>query len=158
MQATFEQLKTLLAGIWKGQGFAKFPTIDDTAYEEIWKFTPDNSKPTIHYEQHTWYMNTTANNGQTVFWDTGFILLRDDQVLLVSAQSAGRHETYVLVESTSSCFTFELKSITNDPKTIRSQRIIQVNDQILRYQLNMSTHQETVFQNHLKAELQKEMM
>ncbi|MBE9665407.1 FABP family protein [Mucilaginibacter boryungensis] len=155
MKTTFEKLKTLLIGTWKGQGFAKFPTIENTGYEEIWKFTSDEWKPTIHYEQHTWYVNATANNGQTVFWDTGFILLKDDQILLISAQSGGRLETYELVSSISNRFTFEMKSLINDPKTIRSQRIIDVNGQILLYQLNMSTHQATTFQNHLNAELKK---
>jgi hypothetical protein len=87
MEKEFDQLKLRFKGAWTGEGFASFHTIEDAGYSEKWTFKPDEEKHTIHYEQKTWYNNKTADNGKTVFWDTGFILLKADKVLLVSAQS-----------------------------------------------------------------------
>jgi hypothetical protein len=38
MTTAIDQLKKLLAGKWAGEGFAKFPTLDDTAYTEQTEF------------------------------------------------------------------------------------------------------------------------
>jgi hypothetical protein len=153
MENEFNQLKLRLKGTWKGEGFAKFPTIEDTGYTEQWTFKPDEDKNTIQYEQKTWYKNETADNGKTVFWDTGFILLKADKILLVSAQSGGRLESYELKEFNDDRLIFECTVISNDDKTIRSQRIIHVSGAHLDYELNMSTKHADVFQNHLKASL-----
>jgi len=156
MEKEFDQLKSLLKGTWKGEGFAKFPTIEDTGYTETWTFKPDEDKNTIHYEQKTWYKNNTRDNGKTVFWDTGFILLKETHILLVSAQSGGRVETYRLSEYKGQTLIFDTIAIINDDKTIRSQRIIYLSGNILQYELNMATHQAAAFQNHLKASLKRE--
>jgi hypothetical protein len=145
----------LLKGTWNGEGFAKFPTIEDTAYTEICSFEPDEDKNIIRYEQKTWYKNKTPDNGKTVFWDTGFILLKGPDILLVSAQSGGRVETYRQTEYKDQRLIFDSIDIHNDDKTIRSQRIIHIYDTYLEYELNMSTHQAAEFQNHLKASLKK---
>ena len=50
---------------------------------------------------------------------------------------------------------FNSINIDNDPKTIRSQRILHVSENELRYELNMSTHQVEEFQNHLSASLKR---
>jgi hypothetical protein len=153
MENEFNQLKLRLKGAWTGEGFAKFPTIEDTGYTEEWTFKPDEDKSAIHYEQKTSYNNKTADNGKTVFWDTGFILLKADKILLVSAQSGGRLESYELKEFNGHRLIFECSVINNDDKTIRSQRIIHLTGNRLDYELNMSTKQADVFQNHLKASL-----
>lgn len=54
-----DQLKTLLAGWWAGQGYAKFPAIDDTAYNEQTEFSPDESKDSILFTQKIWHKNDT---------------------------------------------------------------------------------------------------
>jgi THAP4-like, heme-binding beta-barrel domain len=154
-EKAFESLKDLLPGDWEGEGFAKFPTIQSTAYTELWNFQADKQKDAIHYSQHTCYKNDTADNGKTVFWDTGFILLKEEKIMLVSAQYAGRTETYELADHDNGRFVFNSKHIGNDSKTIRSQRIIKVDKQILSYELNMSTWQAAIFQNHLQAQLRK---
>jgi hypothetical protein len=153
MEKEFNQLKLRLKGMWTGEGFAKFPTIEATGYREEWTFKPDADKNAIQYEQKTWYNNKTADNGKTVFWDTGFILLKADTILLVSAQSGGRLESYALKAFNGDRLTFDSVVIGNDDKTIRSQRIIHVTGARLDYELNMSTKQADVFQNHLKASL-----
>jgi THAP4-like, heme-binding beta-barrel domain len=154
-QIPFFDIKKLLKGSWIGEGFAKFPTISDTGYTELLTFTPDDDKDSIHFNQKTWYKNDTEKNGKTVFWDTGFIFLKEGKILLVSAQVGGRVETFQAEEYSPGKLIFESIKIDNDPKTIRSQRILKVSKDELNYELNMSTHQATDFQNHLSASLKR---
>jgi hypothetical protein len=155
MEINFSELKKLLKGEWKGEGFAKFPTIEDTHYREVWSFIPDDDKDSIYYNQKTWYKNDQERNGQTVFWDTGFILLKDNKIFLVSAQISGLAETYESENYSSGKLIFNSINIDNDQKTIRSQRILHVGENELHYELNMSTHQAEEFQNHLSASLKR---
>lgn len=155
MEKEFLEIKSLLTGKWIGEGFAQFPTIEDSHYAEEWEFEADEDKPAIRFNQKTWYKNETENNGKTVFWDTGFILLKGQKILLVSAQVSGRIETYELTNYEDHTLTFDSVDIENDAKTIRSQRIITVNNTELKYELNMSTHQASTFQNHLSASLRR---
>ena len=46
-------------------------------------------------------------------------------------------------------------NIQNDPKTITTQRIIKIKDNVLEYELNMSTYQNERFEDHLSAKLNK---
>lgn len=154
MQQVLVEMKKLFAGKWTGEGFAKFPTIDDTAYTEQLEFIPDERKDAIFFNQKTWYKNDTAKNGHTVFWDTGFILLKENRIHLHSAQVGGRMEIYDLAGFDSDVFTFNSSTSSNDPKLIKSQRIFTVVDKNLSYQLNMAT-QAADFQNHLSAQLAK---
>lgn len=158
MKQVFLLIKTLLPGEWSGEGFARFPTIDDTGYTEDWVFTADPDKDAIHFSQRTRYKNDTPNNGHTVFWDTGFILLnKEEKILLVSAQVGGRTETYSLQSPPAGDkLVFDTIHIDNDPKTIRSQRVLHIiGEDTLQYELNMATHQAAEFQNHLAASLKK---
>ncbi len=154
MKETLMQIKKLFAGNWSGEGFAKFPTIHNTAYKEQSEFIPDEYKDAVYFTQKTWYKNNTPQNGHTVFWDTGFILLKDDKIFLHSVQVGGRIETYVLTESDESNFIFNSVGVLNDPKTIASQRIFTVSENSFQYELNMATH-EASFQNHLSANLKR---
>jgi hypothetical protein len=156
MKTTIDQLKKLLAGKWAGEGFAKFPTIDDTAYTEQTEFKPDEYKDSIFFAQKTWYKNDTEKNGHTVFWDTGFILLKEDKILLHSAQVGGRIEQYELIQNTANSFTFNSSAILVDLKSIRSQRVFTINGDHIHYELNMATHAAPMFQNHLKANLSRQ--
>ena len=153
MKETFDQLKHLLAGRWAGEGFARFPSIDPTAYFEETEFSPDAFKDVIFFVQKAWYQNDTEKNGQTVFWDTGFIILLENKIVLHSAQLSGRIEQYELSSSTGQSFTFSSRAILVDEKAYRSQRVFTVKNHQLSYELNMATHKVDVFQNHLKASL-----
>jgi THAP4-like, heme-binding beta-barrel domain len=155
MNTPFLEIKALLKGEWKGEGYAKFPTIEDSAYTETWTFSPDEDQAAIHYDQKTKYKNTAANNGKTVFWDTGFILLKEEKILMVSAQIHGRTQTYTLDEYSAGRLVFNSLSTENDPKTIRSQWVITIREDSLQYDFNMSTHQALAFQNHLSATLER---
>jgi len=64
-----QPFEVLASGQMGGEGFAKFPTIDDTAYTEQTEFKPDEYKDSIFFSQKTWYKNETPKNGHTVFWD-----------------------------------------------------------------------------------------
>jgi nitrobindin-like protein len=157
MNDRFIQIKSLLKGEWAGEGFAKFPTIENTAYTEKWVFIPDEDQAAIYYDQKSKYVNTTENNGKTVFWDTGFILLKEDKILMVSAQIHGRTQTYTLEDHSSGKLIFNSLNTENDPKTIRSQWIITVGEDSLGYDFNLSTHQASDLQNHLSAALKRVM-
>ena len=154
MKETLLKMKKLFAGKWEGEGFAKFPTIDNTAYTEQLEFIPDEYKDAIFFRQKTWYKNDTDKNGHTVFWDTGFIILKEDKIVLHSVQVGGRIETYELAEIINSTFTFNSNSILQDPKATKSQRIFRVNGDSFHYELNMATY-TAEFQNHLKADLKR---
>ena len=154
MKETLLKMKKLFAGKWAGEGFAKFPAIDDTAYTEQLEFIPDEYKDAIFFKQKTWYKNDTDKNGHTVFWDTGFLILKEDKIVLHSVQVGGRMETYQLIEPANESFTFNSNSILQDPKATKSQRIFTVNGDRLHYELNMATHAAD-FQNHLKADLKR---
>src|SRR6478672_11100725 len=155
MKEIFETLKNNLKGKWQGEGFAKYPTIQSTFYTEAFKFKPDEVKDAIYFNQKSAYKNSTEKNGQTVFWDTGFIVLKEERILLASAQIGGRTETYELKHFANEKFIFNTINIQNDPKTITAQRIFKITGDVLEYELNMSTHQNEHFENHLKAKLDK---
>jgi len=154
MKETLLQIKKLFSGKWTGEGFAKFPTIDDTAYTERLEFIPDDYKDAVFFRQKTWYKNNTHKNGHTVFWDTGFIILKDKKIMLHSVQVGGRIETYELIDAVNQTFTFNSVDILHDIKTTRSQRVFTVSENNFHYELNMATH-AAEFQNHLKADLTK---
>jgi THAP4-like, heme-binding beta-barrel domain len=154
MKDKFIKMKSLFAGKWTGEGFAKFPTIDDTKYTEQLEFIPEEYKNAIFFQQKTWYKNHTEKNGHTVFWDTGFIILKDNDILLHSVQVGGRMELYKLIRFENETFHFNSISILNDPLSTRSQRIFTIHGQHLHYEMNMATYQAE-FQNHLVADLNK---
>jgi hypothetical protein len=155
MKEIFETLKNNLTGKWSGEGFAKYPTIQSTFYTEVLEFEPDEFKDSIYFNQKSRYKNNTEKNGQTVFWDVGFIALKEEKIFLVSAQIGGRTETYELRDFANDQFIFNTINIQNDLKTITTQRIFKIKDDVLEYELNMSTHQNVHFENHLTAKLSK---
>jgi len=154
MKEIFLEIKRMFTGKWSGEGFARFPTIDDTAYTEQLEFIPDQYKDAIFFNQKTWYKNNTAKNGHTVFWDSGFIILKSDEILLHSVQIGGRMETLELFYAVDQTFRFNSTSVLHDAKAIQSQRIFIVSENNFHYELNMATH-EAIFQNHLSADLKK---
>lgn len=53
MKETFLQMKKLFSGKWVGEGFAKFPTIEDTVYTENFECISDEYKDAIFFHQKT---------------------------------------------------------------------------------------------------------
>ncbi len=51
MKKTFLNIKKLFAGKWIGEGFSKYPTINDTFYTEHLEYIPDEYKDSIFYNQ-----------------------------------------------------------------------------------------------------------
>jgi hypothetical protein len=151
MQAIFVQLKSRLKGRWHGDGFAKYPTITSTNYSDELEFIPDENKDAIFFNEKSRYGKGSEKRGETLFWDTGFIVLKENKIFLLSAQVGGRVETYELTDYERGNFVFESVDIRNDEKTLRSQRIITFSGDILEYELNMETHQNRNFENHLTA-------
>ena len=157
MKEIIDQLKKSIAGVWEGEGFAKFPTIQATAYTEHMEFKPDEFKDAIFYSQKTLYKNDTEKNDQTVFWDTGFIILVEREIVLHSVQIGGRMEQYFLSSHEGDRYVFDSVARLADPKTIRSQRVLTINEDGIHYELNMALRMATEFQNHLEANLKRKL-
>lgn len=50
MKETFSIIKNLFSNKWNGEGFAKYPTIDNTGYLEKLEFIPDDFKDVIFFQ------------------------------------------------------------------------------------------------------------
>lgn len=50
---TKSSLVKILSGEWSGAGTGEYPTIEPFEYQESLRFTPDETRPLIHYEQKT---------------------------------------------------------------------------------------------------------
>lgn len=148
-------LKSSLAGRWEGEGYARYPSIQNTSYMELLEFTPDIARDVIHFQQKTWYLNDGSKNGETVFWDTGFIIFKDEQILMNSVQLGGRVESLIGNIIREGLYRFDSVLISNDPISVRSQRIFKVNGNLMEYELNLQTTENSL-QNHLTAKLKRQ--
>jgi hypothetical protein len=48
-----DHLFSILGGNWSGAGSGEYPSIEPFEYKESLRFTPDETRPVIHYEQKT---------------------------------------------------------------------------------------------------------
>ena len=154
----FQELAESLVGTWTGRGHSKYPTIKATDYDEVWTFEKDKDVPILHFVQKTTYANSNpSQHGKTLFWDTGFILVKDRDIMLTSSQLGGRQETYFLQKNNSKKqWVFECDRFGNDPRMVKSQRILTINDDTtLTYELNMETKENGRFENHLRNSLSR---
>jgi hypothetical protein len=82
MEVRFAEMKMLLEGEWRGEGMAKFPTIEDTQYTEVCIFTPDEDKDSIHFDQKTIYKNNTEKKWENCFLGHWFYLTERKQSIV----------------------------------------------------------------------------
>lgn len=76
-----------LIGTWEGDGFGRYPTIQDFSYREELTFT-DIGKPFLHYAQRTW-----APDGRPMHVETGYLRVPGDgRAEFVIAQPTGQTE------------------------------------------------------------------
>lgn len=149
-----------LIGKWEGTGLAEYPTITPVDYDEGMVFTRNDMDPVIHYEQRTWINSSGEDNGKPVFWESGFIIDRGDGGFeLVSAQKSGRVEVLKgsakRSEGNAIEIDFSSEVISNDPKTVRSERKFRFLENVIDYELLMSTTGNPGFDRHLKARLRR---
>lgn len=155
----FDKL-SMLHGTWKGKGFAQYPTIESTEYEEVLKFEFDSDYPIIHFEQKV----ILVPGNSASHWESGFIKETDEgEILMSNAQNNGRTE--VLKGKINSeklninILEIEFNSIAfaNDSRMIKSKRIFTVNVNKLHYVKFMSTTltEKPQMLKHIEANLVK---
>lgn len=149
-----------IIGKWEGAGHAEYPTITSVDYEEGLVFTRNDKDPVIHYEQRTWIKSSGEDDGRPVFWESGFIIDKGEGVFeLVSAQRSGRVEILrgSAQRSNGNGIEIDFSSvmISNDPRTIKSGRRFRFLENIIDYELHMSTIENPGYDRHLKARLRR---
>ena len=154
---TSTQILDLLEGIWQGEGRGYFPTITSFDIRATLVFTLRDEK-TLAYEQRS----QKRYDGQTEWleshWESGFIRsFENDELELTSAQ-IGRVEVLIgSIESLDDMFRihFVSKTISNDPRMISSARTFELEDDTLRYEMEMQTTKVNQSTPHLKIALQR---
>ena len=154
---SINQILTLLEGTWTGEGLGEFPGITSFAFRGTLLFTPRDSK-VLAYQQRAQKLYDGQTEWLESHWESGFIrILESDELELISAQ-IGRSE--VLVGSAETFDTmvqihFVSKSITNDPRMISSARMFELEDDTLRYEMEMQTTKVEQSLPHVKIVLQR---
>lgn len=152
------QVFDLLEGVWKGEGRGQFPTVTSFDYRETITFTRRDEK-TLAYEQRAQKRYDGGTDWLESHWENGFIrILESGKLELVSAQ-IGRSEVWIgSIESVGAMFRihFVSKSIMNDPRMVSSARAIELEGDILRYEMEMQTTKVNQPTPHLKIVLQRE--
>ena len=149
-----------MRGTWKGKGFAQYPTIEDTEYEETLKFDFDMDYPIIHFEQKVKLLPGNAVS----HWESGFIKETETGDLeMTNVQNNGRLEilkgTVNSEKLKDNILEIEFNSVAfvNDPRMIKSQRIFTIEKNELNYVKFMSTTLTAKPQmlKHLEAKLKR---
>ncbi len=159
MSITINDLQ-FIVGKWEGTGLAEYPTIKPVDYDEGLVFTRNDRDPVIHYEQRTWIKSAGEDNGHPVFWESGFIIDKGDGAFeMVSAQKSGRIEILrgEAINSDGSAIeiTFASVMISNDPRIIKSGRKFRFHENVVDYELHMSTTENPAYDRHLRARLKR---
>ena len=155
---TSSQVLGLLEGTWRGDGHGGYPAVTSFDYRETLVFTRRDEK-ILAYEQQT----QKLYDGQTEYlqshWESGFISsLENDNLQLVNIQIGGRSEILVgTIEFTDAIFRihFVSKTLSNDPRMISSARTFELENDTLRYDMEMQTTKVNQSTPHLKISLQR---
>ncbi|MDP2530023.1 MAG: FABP family protein [Candidatus Palauibacterales bacterium] len=147
-----------LVGTWEGRGHAEYPTIDATDYREELVFEHDGKDPILHYVQKTWKPSGSGRMDEPIFWESGFLIDRDDGVFeLVSAQKSGRVEVLrgSAVRGEDGAIALDLESvwIVNDDRVLASVRRLVIAPDRFDYRLEMSLRTHPAVRLHLAARL-----
>jgi hypothetical protein len=156
--AISSQVFDLLEGTWKGEGRGGYPGVTSFAYRETLVFTRRDEK-TLAYEQRTQKLYDGQTDYLQSHWENGFISTLDNGDLqMVNIQIGGRNEVLIgTIESIDSMFRihFVSKTLNNDPRMISSARTLEVEGDILRYEMEMHTTKVNQSTPHLKIALQR---
>ena len=152
-----QQIFSLLAGTWTGEGRGEFPGVTSFAYRETLVFTRRDDR-SLAYEQRA----QKRYDGQTEWlvshWESGFVrILENGELEMVSAQ-IGRSEVLVgsveMIDGATQIH-FVSKTITNDPRLVSSMRMLALEGDTLRYEMGMHTTKVERLTLHLKIALQR---
>ena len=152
------QLFTLLEGTWTGEGHGGYPTIISFDYRETLIFTRRDERA-LAYEQRTEKRFDGQNEWLVSHWENGFLrVLENGELELVNAQSGGRLEVLVgKATEQAGIIHIDLvsKTILNDPRLVSSARRFELEEDTLRYQMEMQTNKVGQMTQHLKIALQR---
>jgi len=152
------QLFSLLAGTWTGEGRGEYPTVQSFDYRETLIFTRRDDK-SLAYEQRTHKRYDGQTEWLVSHWENGFIrMLENGDLELVNAQSGGRSEVLIGTgEISGSLFRiqFNSKLVINDPRMICTARTFELEGETLRYQVEMQTTAVDRLTHHLTISLQR---
>jgi hypothetical protein len=148
----------LLEGTWKGQGHGGYPTVNSFDYRETLTFTRRDEK-SLAYEQRAQKRYDGQTDWLVSHWENGFIrLLESGELEMVNAQSGGRSEVLIgTIERQGAAVRihFTSKTVTNDPRMISTARTLELENDTLRYEMEMQTTAVDRLTQHLKIALQR---
>lgn len=140
--------------MWRGSGVTEYPAIERTDYTEETTWSMNGKDPVIHFEQKTW-----KEAGIPVFWESGFLIDRDDKIEMISAQKSGRVEILAgpLRQTSPDTYEILLESvhIINDQRVVGSRRHFWLTPEKITYELDMKTHSHDSYAAHLKGTIRR---
>lgn len=152
------QLFSLLAGTWTGEGHGEYPTITSFDYRESLTFTRRDDL-SLAYEQRTQKRYDGRRDWLVSHWENGFIrILENSELELVNAQSGGRSEVLVGEVKMNGSLVhihFKSKTISNDTRLICTERIFELEGDMLRYEMEMQTTAVNRLSHHLEITLKR---
>lgn len=148
-----------LAGEWKGEGTATFPTIETVEYREHLRFEKSPLHARLFYEQRTWIESPEARNGEPLHWESGFLEHRQEGLVqLINCQNNGRLEVLegtASVEGSAQILSLASSGIYNDDRMLSSRRRVEVTTDRISYALWMMTTAVDQTTLHLEANLHR---
>lgn len=152
------QVFDLLEGTWRGEGRGYFPGVTSFDIRTTLVFTRRDEK-TLAYEQRAQKHYDGQNEWLQSHWESGFLsILENGDLQLVNIQIGGRSEILVgTIESGGQVLRihFVSKTLNNDPRMVSSARTFELEDDLLRYEMEMHTTKVSQSTPHLKITLQR---
>ena len=153
------ELLAMLIGDWEGKGLGEYPTITSFEYLETLRFTLHEARPLLHYVQNTRRFNGEVGDYVSSHWETGYLhRLEDDRVEMANAQIGGRVEVMEgAIEAAEGRLMLQLRSthFANDERMAGAKRTFTLEDDILRYSMQMQTTKVPDLVLHVEAVLRR---
>lgn len=157
MKSISTQTLDCLAGTWTGEGRGYFPGVISFDIRTTLTFTLHDAK-TLAYEQRAQKLYDGQSEWRESHWESGFLRILDINELELTSAQIGRVEvlTGSVLESDSSLqIHFVSKSIMNDPRMVSSARTFALEDNTLRYTMEMRTTKVDRSTAHLEIVLSR---
>lgn len=152
------QVLDILVGSWSGIGRGQFPGVTSFDFRETLIFTRRDDK-SLAYEQRTQKLYDDQTEYLQSHWENGFVSNLDNEELqMANIQVGGRNVRLVgTVELRGTIYQIHFVSrvLNNDPRMISSARRFELEDDTLRYEMEMQTTKVDRSTSHLKITLQR---
>lgn len=135
----FESL-SCLSGRWVGRGRGQYPTIEPFEFVEETTFLLAPEYPMVRYEQRTWI----EPGREASHWELGvWRVVEGGEIEISNAQDSGRVEVLrgrlEVGEDGALKLPLSSKYIGNDPRLVRTERVLTVHAGVLHYLKYMTT-------------------